>query len=82
MTVSSARVVRPGTGGRPRWRGPEPVVFVGPIVLQRPSLGSEIRCRSPERFADVVSAVVAFADPVITQVTDGLSWDPSAGAWS
>jgi hypothetical protein len=38
--------------------------------------------RLPEQFAKVVSAVVAFADPAITDAAQGLRWDPSVGAWS
>jgi hypothetical protein len=38
--------------------------------------------RLPDQFAEVVSAVVEFADPVITGAAGGRSWDPSAGSWS
>lgn len=38
--------------------------------------------RFPAQFAEVVSAVVAFADPAVSGNARGLSWDPSAGSWS
>jgi hypothetical protein len=38
--------------------------------------------RLPSQFSEVVTAVVAFADPVITGMAAGQSWDPAAGAWS
>jgi hypothetical protein len=38
--------------------------------------------RLPGQFSDVVAAVVAFSDPVITGVADGQSWDPATGTWS
>ncbi len=38
--------------------------------------------RVPDRFAEVVSAVVAFADPVITNTAEALAWDPASGVWS
>jgi len=38
--------------------------------------------RLPERFGDVVSAVVDFADPAIVGSAKGCSWDPVAGVWS
>jgi hypothetical protein len=38
--------------------------------------------RVPAAFAEVISAVVAFADPAVSGNVRGLSWDPSAGSWS
>jgi hypothetical protein len=38
--------------------------------------------RLPEQFGDVVVAVIDFADPAITGVADGRSWNPVVGAWS
>lgn len=38
--------------------------------------------RLPDQFAEVVSAVVTFADPAVSGNVRGLSWDPSAGSWS
>lgn len=38
--------------------------------------------RLPGQFGDVIAAVVAFADPVITGTSDGQSWDPAAGEWA
>ena len=38
--------------------------------------------RLPDEFAEVVSAVVTFADPAVSGNVRGLSWDPSAGSWS
>ena len=38
--------------------------------------------RLPERFTEVVSAVVAFADPAIAGTVEARAWDPNAGAWS
>jgi Nucleotidyl transferase AbiEii toxin, Type IV TA system len=38
--------------------------------------------RLPERFAELVSAVVAFADPAIAGTVEARAWDPTAGAWS
>ncbi|GAA2507480.1 nucleotidyl transferase AbiEii/AbiGii toxin family protein [Streptomyces thermolineatus] len=37
--------------------------------------------RLPEEFADVLGTVAAFADPVLTGRTSGLSWDPGALSW-
>ena len=42
----------------------------------------QLEGRLPDQFAEVVSAVVAFADPVIADTTAGLAWDPASGAWS
>jgi hypothetical protein len=42
----------------------------------------QLEDRLPDQFAAVVSAVVAFADPVITNSASGLAWDPAAGDWS
>ena len=38
--------------------------------------------RLPAAFVEVVSAVVAFADPVITDSAAGLAWNPANGTWS
>jgi len=38
--------------------------------------------RIPAQLAEVVSAVVVFADPAVSGNVTGLSWDPSAGSWS
>jgi hypothetical protein len=37
--------------------------------------------RLPGEFAEVVAAVVAFADPAITGMSDGHSWDPATAEW-
>jgi hypothetical protein len=42
----------------------------------------QLEDRLPERFDDVVAAVVEFADPAITEAADGRSWSPTRGAWS
>ena len=42
----------------------------------------QLEDRVPAAFAEVVSAVVAFADPAVSGSVRGLSWDPSAGSWS
>lgn len=42
----------------------------------------QLQERLPDQFATVVSAVVTFADPVITDSAAGLAWDPAAGVWS
>jgi hypothetical protein len=42
----------------------------------------QLEDRLPDQFAAVVSAVVTFADPVITNSADGLAWDPAGGGWS
>lgn len=41
----------------------------------------QLEGRLPNQFAEVVSAVVAFADPVITGPAGGLVWDPASGSW-
>lgn len=41
-----------------------------------------LEARLPGQFGDVVAAVVAFADPAITGMSDGQSWDPATGEWS
>ena len=38
--------------------------------------------RLPAQFGDVVAAVVAFADPAITNTVTAQAWDPAAGTWS
>jgi Nucleotidyl transferase AbiEii toxin, Type IV TA system len=38
--------------------------------------------RLPESFAEVVSTVATFADPVITHTATNLAWDPRIGGWS
>jgi len=38
--------------------------------------------RLPGQFGDVITAVVAFADPAITRLADSQSWDPATGQWS
>lgn len=38
--------------------------------------------RLPERFSDVIGAVVAFADPAISGAAEGRSWNPTRGAWA
>jgi len=35
----------------------------------------------PESFADVLDAVIAFADPVLDGQVDGMIWDLGAGGW-
>ncbi len=42
----------------------------------------QLEDRLPDRFAEVVSAVVVLADPAVSGNVRGLSWDPSAGSWS
>jgi len=42
----------------------------------------QLEDRVPDQFAEVVSAVVAFADPVITNTAEALAWDPTIGVWS
>jgi hypothetical protein len=34
-----------------------------------------------EKIGTVLSAVIAFADPALTDAADGLTWDPEAHAW-
>lgn len=38
--------------------------------------------RLPERLADVLAAVIAFADPVLAGRVSGLIWDPDTAAWA
>lgn len=38
--------------------------------------------RVPAAFAEVVSAVAAFADPVIADTTGDMAWNPAIGTWS
>lgn len=42
----------------------------------------QLEDRVPAAFAEVVLAVVAFADPVIADTAAGLAWDPVSGTWS
>ncbi len=42
----------------------------------------QLEDRLPDQFAEVVSAVVTFADPAMTGAVKEMSWDPSAGLWS
>ena len=42
----------------------------------------QLEDRVPDQFAEVVSAVVSFADPVITDTAAALAWDPASGVWS
>lgn len=35
----------------------------------------------PEGFADVVTAVISFGEPVLAQIVSGLSWSPNTGTW-
>ena len=42
----------------------------------------QLEDRLPDQFAEVVSAVVTFADPVIADTAAGLAWDPASGVWS
>ena len=37
--------------------------------------------RLPNLFADVLSAVEAFSDPVINNEAAGLTWDPKTKRW-
>ncbi len=41
----------------------------------------QLEDRLPEQFADALSAVVLFADPVITGAAGGRSWNPGTGSW-
>ena len=41
----------------------------------------QIAERLPDRFSDVVAAVLAFADPAITGTATGHTWLPKAAAW-
>jgi len=36
----------------------------------------------PGLFAEVIAAVVDFADPAISGTSYGQSWDPAAGEWT
>ena len=36
----------------------------------------------PERFADVLAAVIAFADPVLSGAAAGVIWNPNIAAWA
>jgi hypothetical protein len=38
--------------------------------------------RLPERFGDVISTVINFADPVIDGRAGGQAWDPESGMWA
>ncbi len=38
--------------------------------------------RLPEQFAEVISAVIRFADPAIAGTITDHTWDPTAGAWA
>jgi hypothetical protein len=38
--------------------------------------------RLPAQFSDVITNVVAVADPAITSTAAAQAWDPAAGAWS
>lgn len=38
--------------------------------------------RLPGQFGEVIAAVVDFADPAITGISKGKSWDPPAGEWT
>jgi len=38
--------------------------------------------RLPGQFGEVIAAVVNFADPAITGISKGQSWDPAIGAWT
>ena len=42
----------------------------------------QLEDRVPDQLAEVVSAVVSFADPVITDTAAALAWDPASGVWS
>ena len=42
----------------------------------------QLEDRLPDQFPGVVSAVVKFADPIITDTGARLAWDPAVGAWS
>jgi hypothetical protein len=37
--------------------------------------------RLPDRFSDVVAAVMTFADPAITGTSTGCLWQPGAAEW-
>jgi|SRR5580658_6779264 hypothetical protein len=41
-----------------------------------------IEARVPERFAELVLAVLQFADPAVTGSAAGRVWDPTSGTWS
>jgi Nucleotidyl transferase AbiEii toxin, Type IV TA system len=38
--------------------------------------------RLPERFGELLDAVIDFGDPAITGAVEGRVWDPTAGLWS
>jgi hypothetical protein len=38
--------------------------------------------RLPSSFAEVIDAVIAFADPAITGATSAKAWNPATGIWS
>jgi len=42
----------------------------------------QLEDRLPDRFAEVVSAVVTFADLIIADPAADLVWDPARGTWS
>jgi hypothetical protein len=42
----------------------------------------QLEDRLPDQFAEVVFAVIEFADPVIAGAAAGLAWDPADGSWS
>ena len=42
----------------------------------------QLEDRLPDQFAEVISAVIMFADPIIAGTAAGLAWDPAGGAWS
>lgn len=42
----------------------------------------QLEDRLPDQFAEAVSAVVTFADPIITDTAVALAWDPATGVWS
>jgi hypothetical protein len=42
----------------------------------------QLEDRLPERFDEVISAVIDFADPAITGSAEGRTWDPAPGDWA
>ena len=42
---------------------------------------SRIEARAPERFADVLDAVIAFADPLLGQELTTHTWSDGAREW-
>lgn len=55
---------------------------IGPARCAAWRRKQQLEDRVPHAFAAVISAVVAFAGPVIADTAAGLAWDPASGSWS